>query len=48
MPQLDLLDVEEPEPASNEALELLESITPDDLSPREALELLYKLKESLK
>ncbi|GAA4353738.1 DNA mismatch repair protein MutS [Kangiella taiwanensis] len=49
MPQLDLLDEAATEkPVSSEALQLLEDIAPDDLSPREALELLYKLKESLK
>ena len=49
MPQLDLLDEATTEkPVSSEALQLLEDIAPDDLSPREALELLYKLKESLK
>lgn len=47
MPQLDLLE-EAPQTEQNEALSLLESIAPDDLSPREALQLLYKLKESLK
>ena len=47
IPQLDLLD-EAPQAEQSEALLLLENITPDDLSPREALQLLYKLKESLK
>lgn len=48
MPQLDLLDETPQTTEQNEALALLENIIPDDLSPREALELLYKLKESLK
>ncbi len=34
----------EPEPPAHPAADLLASINPDDLSPREALELLYRLK----
>ena len=39
--QLDLFTIHEDHPA----LTLLEASTPDELSPRQALELLYKLKE---
>jgi DNA mismatch repair protein MutS len=36
-----------PQPAkANAALDLLDDLHPDDLSPREALEALYKLKEA--
>ncbi len=35
----------EPEPAANPMEELLASINPDELSPREALELVYRLKK---
>ncbi|MGI3169766.1 DNA mismatch repair protein MutS [Pseudooceanicola sp. C21-150M6] len=35
-----------PKPEKSPALDLLETINPDDLSPREALETLYKLKEA--
>ncbi|MFG1488090.1 hypothetical protein ABMA58_02425, partial [Oceanospirillum sp. HFRX-1_2] len=38
--QNDLFAVAEPDPA----LEKLEGISPDDLTPRQALELLYELK----
>ena len=34
-----------PEPARHPALDLLESIDPDELSPREALELVYRLRK---
>ncbi len=49
--QLDLFVVNEPaptpEPEISPALALLEEASPDDLSPREALELLYRLKQAL-
>ncbi len=35
----------EPEPAVDPALELLASVNPDELSPKEALELVYRLKK---
>ncbi len=35
----------EPEPATHPAIDALASINPDELSPREALELLYRLKK---
>ncbi|MBY6090534.1 DNA mismatch repair protein MutS [Maritimibacter alkaliphilus] len=35
-----------PVPKASAALDLLATITPDDLSPREALDLLYKLKDA--
>jgi DNA mismatch repair protein MutS len=38
--QLDLFTVPEPHPI----IELLEQTIPDDLSPRQALDLLYRLK----
>ncbi|MEO1886207.1 MAG: DNA mismatch repair protein MutS [Methyloprofundus sp.] len=41
--QLDLFTVNEPHPV----LELIENIAPDELSPREALDFLYKLKQTL-
>ena len=41
--QFDLFASPEPHPA----LSLLESVQPDDLSPKQALELLYQLKKSL-
>jgi len=34
-----------PEPARHSALDLIESLQPDQLTPREALELLYRLKQ---
>jgi DNA mismatch repair protein MutS len=34
-----------PEPARHPALDLLESVNPDELTPREALELFYRLKK---
>ena len=37
-----------PKTSASPALELLESIHPDDLSPREALDLIYKLKDAAK
>jgi DNA mismatch repair protein MutS len=45
--QSDLFAAAAPEPASepHPALDLLASIKPDELSPKEALELLYKLKQ---
>jgi DNA mismatch repair protein MutS len=39
--QLDLFEFKEPHPA----ISLLEDINPDDLTPKEALELLYRIKE---
>ncbi len=41
--QLDLFAVSEPHPA----VELIEKLSPDELSPREALEFLYTLKQTL-
>ncbi|MBT4146786.1 MAG: DNA mismatch repair protein MutS, partial [Gammaproteobacteria bacterium] len=41
--QLDLFAVNQPHPV----LELIENIAPDELSPREALDFLYKLKQTL-
>jgi DNA mismatch repair protein MutS len=35
-----------PEPKTSEAVKMLEEIHPDDLSPRDALELIYKLKDA--
>ena len=37
-------DTPEPEPISHPSLDLLEQIDPDGLTPREALDLIYKLK----
>ncbi|MCL6283481.1 DNA mismatch repair protein MutS [Ruegeria sp. 2012CJ41-6] len=37
-----------PKPAPSPALDLLDNVLPDELSPREALELIYKLKEAAK
>jgi len=34
-----------PEPARHPALDLIESVDPDSLTPREALELLYRLRK---
>ena len=36
--------VDEPQPAADALREALDAVNPDDLSPREALELLYRLK----
>jgi DNA mismatch repair protein MutS len=36
---------EEPEPAADPLRDELQKINPDELSPREALELLYRLKK---
>lgn len=41
--QLDLFAITEPHPA----VELIEKLSPDELSPREALDYLYKLKQTL-
>ncbi len=35
----------EPEPAAEPLREAMDQVNPDDLSPREALELLYRLKK---
>jgi DNA mismatch repair protein MutS len=45
--QNDLFAAVAPEPAAepHPALDLLASIKPDELSPKEALELLYRLKQ---
>ena len=45
--QLDIFRREEPE-KENRLVEILKGVDPDSLSPREALELIYKLKEELK
>jgi len=37
----------EPEPVTHPVVEALQSVNPDDLSPREALDLLYQLKKQL-
>jgi DNA mismatch repair protein MutS len=34
-----------PEPARHPALDLIESVDPDALTPREALELVYRLRK---
>ena len=36
------------EPAKHPALAILDSVNPDTLSPKDALELLYKLKDAAK
>ncbi|PVV19615.1 MAG: hypothetical protein B6D74_14470, partial [gamma proteobacterium symbiont of Ctena orbiculata] len=44
---LPLFDSEPPRPETSEMEQLLQEIEPDELSPREALEALYRLKEKL-
>jgi DNA mismatch repair protein MutS len=47
-PQIDLFaEADEPEPGPHPALEQLESITLDDMTPRQALDTLYRLKALL-
>ncbi len=46
-PQLGL-PLHDPEPVLHPVLEMLENIDPDDLAPRQALELIYKLKAKLR
>ncbi|MES9991498.1 MAG: DNA mismatch repair protein MutS [Candidatus Thiodiazotropha sp.] len=45
--QLPLFDAEPPCPEASEVEQLLQEIEPDELSPREALEALYRLKEKV-
>jgi DNA mismatch repair protein MutS len=45
--QLPLFDVEPPRPEPSEVEQLLQTIDPDELSPKAALEALYRLKEKL-
>jgi len=41
------IDLALPEPVTHKAVTLLESVDPDDLSPKQALAMLYQLKEQL-
>ena len=45
-PQVDMFveDQQEPEPVQHAAVDALETLDPDDLTPKQALDLLYKLK----